>query len=118
MRQGVQQKSNGGHPLRKQEAGEEGWSSASATTKEKSHFTKDREEWQTEHRNTENNDEEETQEKDTQGFVERAMWHANGSMVNLPKEQSTMIPLGRFKGSGTHGGNEVQPYRSPTSTTS
>ena len=25
------------------------------------------------------------------------MWFANGSMENLPKEQSTRIPLGRFK---------------------
>ena len=33
-------------------------------------------------------------------------------------EQSTRIPLGRFKGSYTHGGKEVQPHRSLTSTTS
>ena len=34
------------------------------------------------------------------------MWLANGLMENLPEEQSTRIPLGRFKESCTHGGRK------------
>ena len=48
--------------------------------------------------------------------VETVTWLANGSTENLPKEQSTRMTLGRFKGSCTHGGKEVQPHRSLTST--
>ena len=45
------------------------------------------------------------------------MWPANGSMVNLPKEQSTKRQLGKFKGSYTHGGREELPRQTQTSTT-
>ena len=38
--------------------------------------------------------------------VETLIWFANGSMENLPKEQGTRIPLGKFKESCTHGGRK------------
>ena len=43
--------------------------------------------------------------------VGTGMWLAKGSMENLPKEQSTKIPLGKYKESCTNGGREEQPPR-------
>ena len=50
--------------------------------------------------------------------AETVVWRENGSTEKMPKEQSTKIPLGKFKESYTHGGREELPHRSITSITS